>query len=316
MVDNYLNIRKHKYNKNPLIEYICRRVRNNNLNFLMLIVGGTGSGKTYGGLRISELCDPDFKINQCVFRLKHFMALINQDPPFKKGSCMVFDEIGVEANKKNWYSQTNKMLNYVAQTFRHQNYITIFTTPDASFVDSSLMKLFHCVARTQRVDRNNKILYIKPLFIETNPMTGKIYRKKLRFWTPNGTKVLNEVGLRLPSKELINDYEIKKKKFTKELNEEIEKELSIEKNKKGALTEQQKQILDLVQNHKQEDVAQKLGIYQSLVARQIKSIRKKGYEVPFHHKSPPHKGKHFNPINAIRALENNSGGNEDGESKV
>lgn len=58
------------------IKYIKNRIKQNK-NFMCLITGQTGSGKSWSGLKICELLNDDFNIQRVVFKGKDLMMLIN-----------------------------------------------------------------------------------------------------------------------------------------------------------------------------------------------------------------------------------------------
>jgi DNA-directed RNA polymerase subunit RPC12/RpoP len=194
--------------------HIKNRLKRNK-NYLGVICGETGSGKSFTALCHGELLDPDFSIDKVCLNAKKFMWAIQK---FKAGSVIIFDEAGVGMPSREWMALSNRLLNYVLQTFRHKNLIVLFTVPDFSMIDSQARKLFHCYMQTTGIDKANKICYVKPLLIQNNPQMSKIYYKYLRVKT-NGEKTsVKRVGFGMPSKELIEKYERKKGEFTDWLN--------------------------------------------------------------------------------------------------
>lgn len=200
-----------------ILWYIKNRLKNNK-NFLDCICGETGSGKSYAALKLGELLDPDFNINKVCLHAKKFMWAVQT---FKSGSVIVMDEAGVGMPSREWMSLSNRLLNYVLQTFRHKNLIVLFTTPDFNMIDSQARKLFHYYMQTTSIDRRYNICYLKPLLIQNNPQLSKIYYKYLRASMNGERLIIKRLGLGLPSKELIEQYERKKKEFTDWLNKGV-----------------------------------------------------------------------------------------------
>ena len=161
-----------------LVRYIHRRIRNNK-NFLATITGPTGSGKSWSALSMAELIDKDFTIDRVIFRAKDLMKLISNGN-LKPGSVIVWDEAGIDLSNRNWQSVTNKMLNALLQTFRHKNFILFFTVPFHDFIDSSSRKLFHADFETQKINRNQSTVIIKPKLLQYNSNLAKWYRKYLK----------------------------------------------------------------------------------------------------------------------------------------
>ena len=84
--------------------------------------------------------------------------------------------------------------------------------------------------------------------------------------------------LGLPTKELLDEYEKHKTKFTTELNEEIMQELQSDKKIKP-LAPQQKIIYDLNQKgYTDKDISKLTGKSRSLITRQKQLIIKKGHK--------------------------------------
>lgn len=214
------------------------------------ITGATGSGKTYTALSFAERWDKDFDSDRIVFTPKEFILLLNSGT-LKKGSVIVADEFGVSMNSRNWQSVSNQMINYIMQTFRSRNYIVLFTSPDFGFIDASARKLFHCHMMTQGINKKEKECMIKPYMLQINQRTGDVYYKFLQIDVKGeGIKKINKIDVRLPSKKLVKDYEIKKEKFVTELNAEIEAKLFAEDNKsenKDKWIEERWQTIDILE---------------------------------------------------------------------
>ena len=209
-------------------DYFVRRrnrLTRRNKNWLCIIVGGTGDGKSWGAGRECEIVDPDFINNikeygiysVCAFgKSQDYLKMVDsgiKNRILKRGSMCIFDEAGVGVPSRDWYKNQNKDFSYVAQTFRSLNIGTIFTTPDISFIDSQPRKLFHDYQEAKGVDMKRKMVLIRPFIMENNPKIGKIYYKYPRF---HGIK-LKRLWIGKPSQTFIDAYEPAKEKFNKEL---------------------------------------------------------------------------------------------------
>jgi len=251
-----------------------------NKNFLVICVGDTGSGKSYGMLRYGELLDPSFNIGRVVFNGKELMKVVNSK--LKRGSVVIYDECGVDINARNWYTVMNKMINYMLQTFRYMGITVLFTVPDLSFVDSATRKLFHAYFQPVRINYEKKILTMKAQLIQNNPKLGKVYYKKLKVCLNGETRKVRHVGFSLPSKELREAYEKKKREFSHKLNADIETTIngqsySHESNPKR-MTKKQEQIYALVkEGYNQKEIADILGVSAQIISKQIHYIKKKGH---------------------------------------
>jgi hypothetical protein len=260
--------------------YIKRRISLNK-NFICCVSGGTGSGKSYSSLKLAELLDPNFDIRNVCFTPKEFVDLIDgQIKPLKKGAVLVWDEMQVSMSNLDYQGMQSKLINYILQTFRYQNFCLIVTTPHFSFINSQSRKLFHCRMETLSINKNTKTCKLKPLLLQTNQKKGDIYEKYLRVKIPGKNIIpLTRINVVLASAELIKAYENKKDEFNKRLRSQVREELEIleDGDRKKPLTEKQKEILDLLkEGHLIPDICDKLNIHHTVIYRQLKYIKKKG----------------------------------------
>src|SRR3989344_3930095 len=263
------------------------RVQNKNKNFLMLFVGATGSGKSYSALRLAEMLDNTFDIERVCFKAKDFMNCINdlvahsEKGEVIKGKVVMWDEFGVEHNAREFMTISNRVINYFFQTSRHLNLIVIMTVPLLSFIDSSTRKLSHGVAEMQGINSRDKTATVKVKMLQTNVMTGKEYPKYLRYRKGNKTYASKRLKFKLPSKELLEAYEKKKKGFTIQLNKDIMNKLlknEAKDNKPNkALTDTQQRVIELLKGNSAEQVAEQLNLDLSVVYRHKKEAERKGF---------------------------------------
>lgn len=262
------------------VEYAHQRIKKNK-NFIVTLTGPTGSGKSWTGLSIAEQLDSDFDATRVIFSATELMNLINSGK-LKRGSVILWDEAGVDLSNRNWQSMTNKLINLLVQTFRHKGFILIFTVPYSDFVDMATRKLFHANFETQSINTQRKTCRIKPLLLEYNPEVKKWYRHYLKKRLPGGgMSKVRRWDVVKPSEELIKEYEKKKIRFTRELNEDIEFQLQMHNQNKERkeLTDNQKNIISEWEKGVfiGKVIAENIGIDPSEVSRNIKRMRNKGY---------------------------------------
>jgi hypothetical protein len=222
--------------KNPIVEHIKTRVLRKNKNFLCVVTGETGGGKSFCAMRICQLVDSGFNIKKIVFTPKEFLVLINSKE-LKRGDCIIFDEAGTGMSSREWYTVQNILINKLLQTFRHKNLVVFFCVPSIEYIDNQTRGLFHAYLETlrrSRADEKEKVVPCKFMFMQHNPRTGKTYFKYPRCKTKDKrVTIIEQLTVCKPSKELIREYEPKKARFTKSLNIEIETTLdSVTRNKK------------------------------------------------------------------------------------
>ncbi len=263
------------------VSYIQQRIKKNK-NFLGFVSGPTGSGKSFSCLRICEEIDEEFDIDRCVFTGLELMDLINSGK-LRKGSAILFEESGVEMSNRSWQSVTNKMLNYLMQTFRHKNFVLLMNSPYMDFIDSSMRKLFHCEMQTLAIDFKRKEVKLKPQLLQYSSRGEKFYYKRLRLITEEGVRPISIWNVPKPSSKLLIDYEKKKTEFTTRLNKWIYEELMEAQNKgkkKKELTDIQKGIIDMLKEGKLiREIARLKHRTEEVIRSSLRLTRAKGYEV-------------------------------------
>lgn len=272
--------------KPVLIQWAYSRVMTKNLNVLTAITGNPGSGKSYASLRWAEIQSEkngvDFSVDNVVFTPKEFIRLINSGK-LKRGSIIIMDEAGVAVNSRKWQSSLNLMINYVIQTFRHRNYIVILNVPYFDFVDAAVRKMFHMLFEMDRIDFKNQVAWTRPKIIQINQRTGNVYYKWLRYkFSGEQPMALDKAGFRIPSKELRNAYEEKKKAYTTNLNKNLEKDLDVEDSSKPKeLTPTQKIIRCLRNDYglNENNIGKVMKITQPGVNSHLNACKKKGFIV-------------------------------------
>lgn len=271
------------------LNYIHDRIRKNK-NFIAAITGGTGSGKSYSALKMGELLDPDFDIRNLCFTPKELMDLVEgKTKELKAGSCIIFDEIQVSMSHLNFQDVVSKCLNFLFQTFRHRNFILIMTSPHFDLINASLRKLFHSRIETIYINPKSKQCCLKPLLLQINQRSGKVYNKYLRV---NGTP-LTQLKVGLASSELLKQYEDRKDQFTKNLNKEIREKIKASEMKK----KRKKGSMDFVLRDWEAGIstrktALRLGISQQMVFRYRQKLRDVGYKPKISKKKGVIKTKH------------------------
>lgn len=200
-----------------------------NQNWLCLVCGPTGTGKSYSAMSIANMITC-IKPENIVFDPKQFMERINSGE-LKKGDIIIFDEAGVGMSSRDWNTVSNKLFGAVLQTFRNMNIGCIFTTPDLGFIDIQARKLIHNYLETRRIDRHEKIAHLSPYIIQHNSKQNKTYIKNPRIKS-GGQKVrVTDIPVPMPPPELVKQYEEKKLEYTTELNKRVLEDLQPKEEK-------------------------------------------------------------------------------------
>lgn len=283
------NLILYKKGEHSWISWIKKRIAHN-LNFISLFQGATGIGKTWGAISLAQMIDPEFSVQQVVFDFKELMAVINSDWfKDKKWKIVIFDEPQITISNRNWQSTTNKLMNYLLSTFRHQNIILIFCSPYVDFLDSQSMKLLHCIFECVGVNKKKELSRVRPKIQQYNSYMKKTYQHPLYVIRNKKAIPLRDWYIPKPSEELIEQYEQKKTNFTSKLNQDIlntidelsGKSEKAEQNKgndqRKPLTEKQKRTMEVLANHKYEEASKILNISFNAIHQHKKLAEKKGY---------------------------------------
>jgi len=200
---------------------IRRRITEFNLNAIAIWVGPTGTGKSYSALRLAELVDDRFTLKHLVFSADNFLDLINVNrneddsgsEGIEPGQVLVWDEAGLGMPAREWQSIFNRSVGYVLQSFRFKRIALFMTVPDQAFIDAQARALFHYYFECVAIDRMNKWVIAKPFITEHSPRFGKDYMKYPRIRLSTGTVKMGTVQFALPSSNLRESYEEKRRKY-------------------------------------------------------------------------------------------------------
>ena len=226
--------KKMRRHRNEVLYRIWKLAHRQNRNCMILVVGGTGLGKSLACVKMALSLQKDWTLNNLVFHAKDFLHLLNFGK-LNKGDVIIWDECGVEFDARQFYSVMNRMMSYVLQTFRHKNLIVFFNTPHEGMVDVNLKRLFHYQFEVLAVDYHKNACIIKPFEIEVSHKidSNKIYKKYPRGvggdW---GIYPITRFETGLPPKEVVKEYEAKKKEFTNWLNSTAEDSVDLVNIKK------------------------------------------------------------------------------------
>lgn len=285
------------------IRWIRKRIKNN-LNFIALLTGETGIGKSWNALTIAHKLDPEFdSVEQVAFKFSALMRIINKfnnggiDDPNnlhkKKIKVCVFDEAQTDINRRDWQKKTNRFLLHLLSTFRHQNIIVLFTTPYEDYVDSAALKLFHAKFECKGWNKKTRRSRMRPKILQYNPRQKKFYEHSLFVIRGRGTIKLINWDIPAPPKHIIEPYEQSKFAFTNALNAKIYREMMKEEHITGEtgeiildpldrkqLTDKQEEVMKLMAIHgTQLKVAEILGVNNSSIHAHVRLAHKKGYKI-------------------------------------
>ena len=225
----------------------------NNQNFLCVVYGPTGSGKSYSCLKLCELLDPHFNVDNVVFDAKQFIQLVNSGK-LKAGSAILFEELGVAANSRNWYKEENMILSFITQVFRTKNYIVFYTVPRLEFVDMQIAKLVHAHIEALKVDRKQKRNVVK-IFdpVHYDSKKNKWYRNFPSFVRDGKSYKANRYVLKKVNKQIAKKYEVKRDVYLNKITQDAQTYFEKEKeqiDKKHFTASEMKEIVDEIVRNK------------------------------------------------------------------
>ena len=241
----------------PLYEHIWSKLHFYNQNFLGIFTGEPGSGKTYAALNMAWALDrkwdgsPNFDISKIVFSYEEFLFKCSI---LKKGEFLIWDEVGTALNPRDFYEKKNKLSSSIHQVFRMRNLGVLYTVPDISLIDKQIRILLNNEVVMQKVYPKKKVAVGRFYFIsKKNHFDDKLKLVLPSYLDSNGvrSKAAN-ICFTLPPKELIQDYEFKKKNYVNYIFEEAKNQFRLDSVKKKAkvdLVEVRNKVLESISEY-------------------------------------------------------------------
>lgn len=214
----------------PILSYFWRRLYRYDQNVLLIVCGQTGSCKSGSAIAIADMMDRGvdgrrrFNLDRVVFKANNFVDLVRSNMP--KGSVIIWDEIGVEHDSRNYYTTKNKLIKYVMQTFRYKNFMLIMTVPNLKSIDIGTRRLIHCYLEMQGPDHSRKHATGFFRFVQVNPRSGKEYFKSSRYFNSKGKRSMGSYKIPKPSIDIEGPYKAKKQDVTEQWYENFNEQLT------------------------------------------------------------------------------------------
>lgn len=213
----------------------------------MIILGDTGSGKSYSGIvtglmirlfatvRYKPEQEPVFNSDTIVFKAEDVMDLLDKGLPPQ--SVIQLDEGGEIADARKWWSDPNDVLTSTVDTFRDDRLCLIWCTPDLDRVDKRIREEADVVAQMQgrRKMKVQSVTKDRVTGTVLNPYP-KLKDKVLKGNTQDGDyanvyvtdlkKLCKDIG----EEDLIEKYEKRKKSFINEVQKKGRERLRKDKD--------------------------------------------------------------------------------------
>lgn len=129
-----VKVNKVNYYISPPMDEQCNNIRtaviDKDRDYVTVIDGEEGSGKSVLAQQIAKKLDPNFNIDNICFNADQFIERLKKAPKY---SCIVLDEAFSSANSRSALTEVNRSLIGVATEMRQQNLFVIIVIP--SFFD-------------------------------------------------------------------------------------------------------------------------------------------------------------------------------------
>jgi hypothetical protein len=194
-----------------------------NRHFIVMLVGEPRSGKSYSALRIAELVDQDFSLDNIVYSPAEFLKLVKTS---EEGSVIVFDEAGVKIFSREWQSKMNKALAKVFQVLGYKHLGIILTFPSVMFVDKAIRRLFNYILLARGFDRKHEVSFCKAYYnLPTNYVLGTEILAPFSIRDEDSGQKVDASDLVFRKPKLAEEYEEYAKQRKDELLVELEQDI-------------------------------------------------------------------------------------------
>ena len=256
-----------------------KRINEEDKNYMLVMVGPTGSGKSAQAVEMARRIDHSFEANpRIVFTPKQFMETVRT---MKKGQCVIFDEAGVGISSRDWQKIQVKLIGFVAQLFRHLNLCIIFTVPSINFIDKQVKILMHGIIETKTIDRKHRVGVSKYFVIKHNPVYDITNLEPFILYEGNGNHhKVDPLYIPHPPLEVWNRYLAMKEAYADSFYNSVIKEMTGEKeiidgNRIRKLVNQSKCALKLIpivkEHHQWKELEDMTGVSQRQMRDWIKA---------------------------------------------
>jgi hypothetical protein len=220
--------------KGELIRYFRHYNADLGQGLCLTLTGGkhikTGCGKSMTANKIAEEMDETYNMEKCVYQPREFLKAMDLVEQIGNTSqVVVVDEGEITASARAWQSFNNAAIGYALATNRYLKCNTIFCTPSFSWLDKRIRQLLSfwgvCEKKWDDVGHEShgyrQRVEMKLYKIMTTFYGDKTYAKRVSFYSLENNKLrtcfFNKIDVKLPSDQLVEDYEKKSKDFKRDL---------------------------------------------------------------------------------------------------
>jgi hypothetical protein len=102
---------------------------------IIACTGAAGSGKSFWVLRLAEILDPKFTVDQVAFGSEEFMALIGPNSPLGLGRVIILDESQFGMSSRDFYTNIQKDLMKQLEAIRSKGFIIFIVALSEAVLD-------------------------------------------------------------------------------------------------------------------------------------------------------------------------------------
>lgn len=181
-----------------LTKNVFVKVKKKDRDWVVVIDGEEGSGKSVLAFQIAKILDPNFSVDNVAFTANDFIRIVKNA---KKFSCVVFDEAFTGLSSRASLSEMNRLLVSLMMEMRQRNLFIIIVMPTFFMLDKYAVLhrargLFHVKLRNDKrgywnyyPKKKMKVLYLKgKQYFEYHHTKPAIFGKFLEQYTINEAK--------------------------------------------------------------------------------------------------------------------------------
>lgn len=205
-----------------------------NMNRIIIIVGDPGTGKSYTALTYMywfysikyghKIRPNEFPFDNITFDPLDFLNRVDG----QEGEVIMFDEGGVGANARRWYTKANIAMSEVIQTMRFKRHIILVTVPRLRMVDKHLRDLAHELHTLPGIrKKNHNLVHIRELmYNSTSDESSRMY-PAFAVYTNGRPKIVYLKALWVPSPPswLAQEYEKRSQAYKNQVLQEAKEKI-------------------------------------------------------------------------------------------
>lgn len=111
---------------NQLNNKVIPAVKKKDFDYMMVIDGEEGSGKSVLAMQLAKVLDPDFSLDHIAFTPDDFVHIVTTA---KQHSCIVFDEAFTGLSSRSSFSEVNRLMVGLMMEMRQRNLFIIIVMP-------------------------------------------------------------------------------------------------------------------------------------------------------------------------------------------